>query len=597
MAEYIAPIKDMKFTLKDVVGISEISEIEKFQDATDDIIDVVLEEAGKFCGEVLSPLNVIGDREGARLGPDGVVSAPGFKEAYQAYADNGWTSVSGNLDYGGQGLPLTMASAVYEFVDASNMAFSLCSMLTTGAVEAIVAHGSDEQKNTYLEKMISGQWTGSMNLTEPHAGTDVGALRSKAELVEDGSYLISGQKIFITWGDHDIAENIIHLVLARTPDSPEGTRGISLFIVPKYLVNEDGSLGARNDAKCVSLEHKLGIHGSPTCVMAFGEENNCVGYLLGAENKGMSAMFTMMNNARLNVGIQGVACAERAWQMAVEYAKDRIQGVAIGATKPGPSAIIEHADVRRMLMTIKSTTEAARAITMLNAKALDMAEHHLSSDVRDKYNGLADLLTPLSKAYGSDIGVENSSLALQIHGGMGFIEETGIAQIFRDSRINPIYEGTNGVQAMDLVGRKLSMQGGVHWRGFLLEIGEFVQNMPDSAEFANLKIKLGEARKATEECAQWMLAQHVDNMRSALAGSVPFLRLFSTTVGCYLMAKGALAARVRLDEGDQDKNFLEAKVITARFYGEQIVPTALGLKDTIMVGDDLFFAITNDNMR
>ncbi|MCF8474125.1 MAG: acyl-CoA dehydrogenase [Emcibacter sp.] len=596
MVEYIAPTREMKFVLNDIIDISEISQIDRFEDATPDIIDAVLEEAGKFCGDILSPLNVVGDTQGARLTDDGVKPAPGFKEAYISYAENGWTSVAGDVNYGGQGLPITLASAVYEFVDAANMAFSLNAMLTTGAIESILAHGSEEQKNTYLEKMISGQWAGSMNLTEPHAGTDVGALRTKAEPLGDGTYLISGQKIFITWGDHDMTENIIHLVLARTPGSPEGTRGISLFIVPKFLVNEDGSLGARNDAKCVSLEHKLGIHGSPTCVMAYGEEGKCVGYMIGGENKGMAAMFTMMNNARLNVGIQGVACAERAWQMAVLYAKERVQGVAVGATKPGPSAIIEHADVRRMLMTIKSTTEAARAITMLNAKALDMGEHHADAEVREKYKGLADLLTPLSKAYGSDIGVENASLALQIHGGMGFIEETGIAQIYRDSRINPIYEGTNGVQAMDLVGRKLSMAGGKHWRSFLAEIDSFCDDLPNSQEFKSIGKNLKIAVMTTMDCAEWILAQHVNNMRSALAGSSPFLRLFSVTVGAYLLAKGARAARTRLDNNDQDKVFLESKIITCRFYVEQIIPPCIGLKDSILAGDDLFFAIESENM-
>lgn len=597
MAEYIAPTREMKFVLKDVIEISEVLDLERFQGVSEDIIDAVLEGAGKFCGEILSPLNVVGDREGARLAEDGVKAAPGFKESYISYAENGWTSVSGDVAYGGQGLPITLATAVSEFVDASNMAFSLCLMLTTGAVEAILAHGSEDQKNTYLEKMISGVWGGSMNLTESHAGTDVGALRTRAERAEDGSYRVTGQKIFITWGDHDMTENIIHLVLARTPGSPAGTKGISLFIVPKFLINNDGTPGARNDVKCVSLEHKLGIHGSPTCVMAFGDEGNCVGYMLGAENKGMAAMFTMMNNARLNVGVQGVACAERAWQMAVDYARERIQGVAIGATKPGSSAIIEHANVRRILMTIKSTTEAARAITMLNAKAFDLGKHHPDDGVRERYRGLADLLTPLSKAYGSDLGVENSSLALQVHGGMGFIEETGIAQIFRDSRINPIYEGTNEVQAMDLVGRKLSMMGGRHWRGFLDEISAFGKNLSGMDEFSTLAVNLRDAVAATRDCAEWILAQHGDNMRSALAGSSPFLRLFSVTAGCYLLAKGACVARCRLDNGDQEKDFLEAKVITARFYAEQIVPQTIALKETIMAGDELFFAIATENMR
>ena len=596
MAEYRAPTREMKFVLKDVIDIAEVTALERFRDASDDIIDAVLEEAGKFCSDVLAPLNVVGDQEGARLTETGVKPAPGFKEAYAAYAENGWTSVSGDPAFGGQGLPLTLASAVYEFVDASNMAFSLCPMLTTGAVESIMAHGSEAQKQTYLEKMISGQWGGSMNLTEPGAGTDVGALRTRAEPAGDGSYRISGQKIFITWGDHDMTENIIHLVLARTPGSPAGTRGISLFIVPKYLINEDGTPGARNDAKCVSLEHKLGIHGSPTCVMAYGEEGNCVGYMIGEENKGMAAMFTMMNNARLNVGIQGVASAERAWQMAVEYARERLQGVAVGATRPGPSAIIEHADVRRMLMTIKSTTEAARAITMLNAKAIDLGEHHPDDEIRQKYKGLTDLLTPLSKAYGSDIGVENASLALQVHGGMGFIEETGVAQIYRDTRINPIYEGTNGIQAMDLVGRKLSMAGGKYWRGFLDEIAAFGDGLPETEEFSTIAKNLAESVAATRDCAEWIVAQHVDNMRSALAGSAPFLRLFSVTAGCYLMARGALAARRRLDGGEAGDDFLQAKIVTARFYAEQIVPPAVGLKAAIMAGDDLFFAIPSENM-
>jgi len=596
VAEYIAPTREMKFVLKHVIDMAEISELERFQDASEDIVEAILEEAGKFCGEILSPLNVVGDREGAELTKEGVIASPGFKEAYASYAENGWTSISGDIEYGGQGLPVTLASAVYEFVDASNMAFSLCSMLTTGAIESILAHGSEEQKNTYLEKMISGQWAASMNLTESGAGTDVGALRTKAVPYGDGTYRISGQKIFITWGDHDMTENIIHLVLARTPNSPAGTRGISLFIVPKFLINKDGSLGAQNDAKCVSLEHKLGIHASPTCVMAFGEEDNCVGYILGAENKGMAAMFTMMNNARLNVGIQGVGCSERAWQMAVDYAKDRLQGVAVGATKPGPGAIIEHADVRRMLMTIKSTTEAARAITMLNAKALDLGEHHPDRLLREKYTGLADLLTPMSKAYGSDIGVENASIALQIHGGMGFVEETGIAQIYRDARINPIYEGTNGVQAMDLVGRKLSMMGGNHWRAFLTEITDFAQNLPLEEEFSAMRKNLKLAAASTRESAEWIVAQHVDNMRSALAGSVPFLRLFSVTVGCYLMAKAAAAARAELDNGNPDTDFLEAKIISSRFYAQQIVPTAVGLKEVIMTGDDLFFAIPSEKM-
>lgn len=595
MAEYIAPVKEIKFTLSDIVEIEDLSALEIYQDATDDIIDAVLIEGAKFANEVISPTNVVGDKEGALLTQGGIITAPGFKEAYKSYSENGWNSICANPEFGGQGLPQILGVAIMEMIDSANMAFSLCPILSGSAIEAIEAHGSDEQKAIYLEKLISGQWTGTMNLTEPQAGSDVGALTTKAAKQTDGSYLIKGQKIFITYGDHDMADNIIHLVLARLPDSPKGTKGISLFIIPKFLINDDGSLGARNDAHAVSLEHKMGIMASPTCVMAYGDNDNCVGYLIGEENKGIIAMFTMMNNARLNIGVQGVACSERAYQMALEYSKDRIQGYSV-KSKNKKAPIIEHPDVRRMLMTIKATTEAVRALTFLNAKAIDLGRCHPDGATARKYKGLADLLTPLSKAYGTDLGVENSSLAMQVFGGMGYIEETGIAQIFRDARINPIYEGTNGIQAMDLVGRKLGLDDGEHWRSLLAEMTDFANGLPDTGEFNTIKTQLKSVIETTSECANWLKHEISNNASNALAGSVPFLRLLSTAVCCYLMAKGALAARTRLDKGDEDKEFLNAKIVTSRFYAEQIVPTVLGLKDMICSGDELFFAIDAENM-
>lgn len=594
MPEYKAPVKEMKFTLCDVIDMKEITSIEQYKDATEDIIEAVLQEGAKYAGEVLSPTNIVGDQQGATWSEDGVRTADGFKEAYNIYCENGWNGISANPEYGGQGLPQILGLSVMEMVDSANMAFSLCPILTAGAIEAIEAHGTVEQKNTYLKKLINGEWTGSMNLTESNAGSDVGALRTKAVKQGDGTYLIKGQKIFITYGEHDMTDNIIHLVLARLLDAPEGTRGISLFIVPKYLINNDGSLGVRNDAHCVSVEHKLGIHASPTCTMAFGDKNNCIGYLLGEENKGMMSMFTMMNSARLNVGIQGVSCSERAYQMALGYAKERVQGISV---KTGATAlIIEHPDVRRMLMTIKSTTEAARALTYLNGMAIDLSKFHPDEDAKERYKGLADLLTPLSKAYCTDLGVENSSLAMQVFGGMGYIEETGIAQILRDARINPIYEGTNGIQAMDLAGRKLGLDDGKHWRALLKEIESFSKTLPDTKEFKMLTKNLTKVSEISKDCAEWLLSQHNVNLSNAMAGSVPFLRLLSTTVCCYLMAKGAVAARKKLDLSDEDKEFLTGKIISARFYAEQIVPLVFGSTEIIQSGDDLFFAIDAENM-
>lgn len=593
MSEYQAPVKEMNFTLNDVIDVKEVTSLEKFQDADDDLIEAILLEGAKFTGDVLSPLNRVGDLNPSTVSDGVVTTPPGFKEAYQQYCENGWNGITANIEYGGQGLPHALGLPIMEMVESANSSFSLCPMLTSSAILAIEKHGTEEQKNTYLENLVSGVWSGTMNLTEPNAGSDVGALRSKAVKQSDGSYLIKGQKIYITYGEHEMAENIIHLVLARLPDAPEGTRGISLFIVPKYLINDDGSLGKRNDLTCVSLEHKLGIHGSPTCTMSFGDNNQCVGYLIGEENKGMMAMFTMMNDARLAVGSQGVALSERAFQMALEYANERVQGMSLKTRDLSP--IIEHPDVRRMLMTIKSTTEAVRAIAYFNAKSLDLAQHHSDEKTAEKYRGLADLMTPLSKAYGSDLGIENSSLAMQIFGGMGYIEETGIAQVYRDARINAIYEGTNGIQAMDLVGRKLSIDNGKHWRALHDEMSKFAKMLPETEEFSVIKRNLSKITAMSKECAEWLLSQHNESITNTMAGSVPYLRMLSTAVGCYLMAKGALSARNRLDDGDSDKEFLEGKIITSRYYAEQIVPTVLGLAEAIKAGDELFYAIDKNN--
>ena len=593
MSDYQAPVKEMNFTLNDVIDLKEVTSLEKFQDADDDLIEAILIEGAKFTGDVLSPLNRIGDLNPSTVSDGVVTTPPGFKEAYQQYCENGWNGITANIEYGGQGLPHALGLPITEMVESANSSFSLCPMLTSSAILAIGKHGTEEQKNTYLEKLVSGVWSGTMNLTEPNAGSDVGALRSKAQKQSDGSYLIKGQKIYITYGEHEMAENIIHLVLARLPDAPEGTRGISLFIVPKYIINDDGSLGKRNDLTCVSLEHKMGIHGSPTCTMSYGDNNQCVGYLIGEENKGMMTMFTMMNDARLAVGSQGVALSERAYQMALEYANERVQGMSLKTRNQSP--IIEHPDVRRMLMTIKSTTEAVRAIAYLNAKSIDLAQHHPDEKTAEKYRGLADLLMPLSKAYGSDLGIENSSLAMQIFGGMGYIEETGIAQVYRDARINAIYEGTNGIQAMDLVGRKLSIDNGKHWRALHDEISNFTEKLPETIEFAVIKKNLSKITAMSKECAEWLLSQHNESITNTMAGSVPYLRMLSTAVGCYLMAKGALSARNRLDNGDSDKEFLEGKIITSRYYAEQIVPTVLGLAEAIKAGDELFYAIDKNN--
>jgi alkylation response protein AidB-like acyl-CoA dehydrogenase len=573
---YTAPVAEQSFVLDTIADLGGLARLPAFEAASPDLVQAILTEAGKLASGVFAPLNRIGDEEGASW-TDGAVTLPkGFAEAYRQYVEGGWSSLGADPAHGGQGLPFVLASAVQEQLTSANMAFSLCMMLTQGAIEALTVHGSEEQKQVYLTKLISGEWTGTMNLTEPQAGSDVGALRTRAEPQGDGSYRIKGSKIFITWGEHDVAENIIHLVLARLPDAPPGTKGISLFVVPKFL-----SDGSRNDLRCVSIEHKLGIHASPTCTMSFGDNDACVGYLVGAENAGMRAMFTMMNHARINVGLQGVAIAERAYQGALAYAKERVQG----------KRIIEHPDVRRMLMTLKATTQAIRAITYLNAAAVDRAHGETDPDAKREAQALADLLTPVTKGYATDMGVELASMAVQMFGGMGFIEETGAAQHLRDARIAPIYEGTNGIQALDLVNRKLP-QG--RWKSLFAEMREFLRTLPNDGDLGAARPYLDDGVAALENATVWLVGNQGDGFTDAAAGATPYMRMFGIVIGGWLLAKQAVAAAERLAAGEGDPAFLAAKIATARFFAEQIVPQGTALLGPVTRGGALLFALSEE---
>ncbi|MEH6545762.1 MAG: acyl-CoA dehydrogenase C-terminal domain-containing protein [Sneathiella sp.] len=597
MGEYVAPLKDMRFVLNNIVDLNALSKLEGFEHAESDVVDAVLEEAGKFATNVLSPINKSGDLQGSHV-KDGVVTTPdGWAEAYAQFVEGGWNGISAPEEFDGGGLPSAVALATVEMWNSANLAFSLCPLLTQGAIESLLAHGTEEQQQIYLKKLVSGEWAATMNLTESQAGSDVGALRSKAVPADDGSWRISGQKIFITYGDHELSENIIHLVLARTPGAPAGTRGISLFIVPKFLVNEDGSLGVRNDLRCVSLEEKIGIHASPTAVMSYGDEGNCIGYLIGGENKGMACMFTMMNSARLNVGVQGLAIAERAYQQAVEYARDRKQGQGPGMPKGEMAPIINHADVRRMLMTMKANIEAMRCLIYLNGECLDKAHHHPDKTVREESMGMAELLTPMSKGWSTDLGVELASTGVQIHGGMGFVEETGVGQYYRDARILPIYEGTNGIQALDLVGRKLGLNGGAPVKTLLADMDGVVQELAQTGnEFTAMSMHLGLAISALKEATDWLYTNAPNDPNAAPAGATPYLRMFSTIVGGYLLAKSALKAKSLLAAGDGDEGFLNAKIVTAHFFAAQIMPQATALLGPVTEGADTLFAITEEQL-
>jgi alkylation response protein AidB-like acyl-CoA dehydrogenase len=590
MTIYNAPLGDIDFVLNRFCGLSDITSLPKFADVDASMVGDLLSEAARFFEERFSPLNKVGDTVGSHRNADGTVTTPdGFKEAYQAYVDAGWGAVGFDPGFGGGGFPWLVNIAIQEIMNSSNMALTMAPLLTQGAIDAIMHHGDEIQKMTYLPKMISGEWTGTMNLTEPDAGSDVGAVRTKATKQSDGTYLISGTKIYITFGEHDMADNIIHLVLARTPDAPAGTKGISCFIVPKYVLNTDGSLGARNDVKCVSIEHKTGIKASPTCVLSFGDEGGAVGYLIGEENHGMSYMFTMMNQARLGVGLEGMALIERAYQQSVEYAVQRKQGRAPGAPAGESSSIILHPDVKRMLVTMKSTIEALRRIIYWNAACLDIAAHHTDAAEREKASDIAALLTPISKGWGTDMSVELTGMAVQIHGGMGFIEETGVAQHYRDARITTIYEGTNGIQAMDLVGRKLGMKGGAVILGLFDEMDAMHDKLLKHPELLASAGELKSAVNAVRGTTQWFF-ENATNQVAVLSGATPYLRQLSTLVGGYVMAKSAHIA-MHSDLSEEEKS---AKVNTARFFCEQLLPAVHGLSGAVQGDDALLMSFTEE---
>jgi acyl-CoA dehydrogenase len=572
---YRAPINDMLLALNHGAGLGAAVKAGHYGDFDADITAAVLEEAGKFASDVLAPLNRVGDEHGIKLEADKVTTAPGWPDAYQRWSAAGWNAVSGPEAFGGQGLPLAINAACTEIWSASNIAFGLCPLLTLSAIEALDAHGSEELKKIYLEKLVSGEWTGTMQLTEPQAGSDVGALRTRAERASDGSYRIKGTKIFITYGDHDMTDNIVHFVLARLPDAPAGTKGISLFLIPKFLVNADGSLGARNDIYASGVEHKLGMHASPTCTMTMGDKGGAIGYLIGEENKGMQCMFTMMNQARLGVGLEGVGIADRAYQQALAYAQERRQGRAVGKQDNGSDPIIVHPDVKRMLMQMRAMTAAARTICYATAVALDVSVRAKDAKVRAEAAARGALLTPIAKAFSTDIGNEVTYLGVQIHGGMGFIEETGAAQHYRDARITPIYEGTNGIQAIDLVTRKLAANGGASVWALLDELSAIVKQVEASNDpaFGTTGAKLRDALSSLDRASRWLLERVASAPNDALAGATPYLRLFGSTLGGCMLAGEALAAR--------SDGIGERYVALARFFAENVSVQAPSLEKTV----------------
>ena len=586
MSDYRAPIKDMRFVMDELAGFRELSRIPAFAEATPDMADAILDEAAKFSSEVLAPLNRVGDTQGCTLGPDGVVTPPGWKEAYKAFCDAGWNGIACPPEHAGHGQPDSLAIAVKEMIMSANLSFSLGPLLTTGAVEALLTCASDELKAIYLEKMVTGEWTGTMNLTEPQAGSDLALIRSRAEPQGDGTYRVFGQKIFITYGDHDMTDNVVHLVLARLPDAPAGVKGISMFLVPKFLVNADGSLGERNDAYCVSIEHKLGIHASPTCVMAYGDKGGAVGYLLGEPNRGLEYMFIMMNEARMGVGLQGVALGERAYQHALGYARERKQG-RDAVTGEALVTIDKHPDIRRMLMLMKSRVEACRAATYYTAGLLDRA--HASTDAEERKRALymAELMIPIVKGGGTEMAIEVTSLGIQIHGGMGFIEETGAAQYWRDSRITTIYEGTTGIQANDLVFRKLMRDQGATARILFGEIAATVRALSESprADLQGIGKRLGAGLKAWGESTEWLAANAKSGLSGVLTAAVPYLDIAVAVTGGWLMGKAALAAAGYLERGEGDLSFYKAKLASAAFYADQVLPLAQARAATVMAGD------------
>lgn len=596
---YVAPLKDMLFVMNELAGLSAVNALPYCEDATPETVEAILEENAKFCSEVVAPLNHSADKQPSFWNDGKVTTSKGFKEAFRQFAEAGWQGVQHPVEFGGQGLPKLVATPCIEMLNSANLSFALCPLLTDGTIEALMTAGSDEQKKTYLENFISGKWTGTMNLTEPQAGSDLALVRTRAVPQGDGSYKIFGTKIFITFGEHDMAENIIHLVLARTPDAPEGVKGISLFIVPKFKVNPDGSLGERNDVHCVSIEHKLGIKASPTAVLQFGDHGGATGMLVGEENRGLEYMFIMMNAARFAVGIQGIAVAERAYQKAVAYAKDRVQSRDL-AGSPGAVTIIHQPDVRRMLMSMRAQIEAARALAYVAAAASDAGHHHADEATRKANQACYEFLVPIVKGWSTEMAVDVTSTGVQVHGGMGFIEETGAAQYYRDARILPIYEGTTAIQANDLVGRKTVRDGGAVARVLIgqmrateakfatVDAGSYAQDL------AVIRKRLADAASSLEAVVKYVVANFKGDIKGVFAGSVPYLKLAGVALGGWQMARAALVASGKLQAGEGDVQFYQAKIATARFYADHILTQAASLQSAIVDGNAGVLALTED---
>jgi hypothetical protein len=590
---YTAPLKDMLFNIEHLARIDQIAQIPGFEDAGLETAQAVLEECARLNAEVIAPLNWEGDKNPS-WHHDGnqVTTTPGFKEAYKQFTEGGWQSLQHPADYGGQGLPKTIGAACGEMLNSANMSFALCPMLTDGAIEALLTAGSDEMKAKYLEKLISGEWTGTMNLTEPQAGSDLAAVRTRAEPQPDGTYKVFGTKIFITYGEHDMADNIIHLVLARVQGAPEGVKGISLFVVPKFMVKDDGSLGERNDVHCVSIEHKMGIKASPTAVLQYGDHGGAIGYLVGEENRGLEYMFIMMNAARYAVGVQGIATAERAYQKAVQYARDRVQSRPVDGSLPKAGPIIHHPDVRRMLMTMRAYTEGCRAMATVAAAAYDAAHHHPDAEVRKDNQAFYEFLVPLVKGYSTEMSIDVASLGVQIHGGMGFIEETGCAQYYRDAKILTIYEGTTAIQANDLVGRKTARDGGTGAKSIAAQIAKTEAELAASAnaDAQAMAKRLKAAREAFVDVVEFIAANTKSNPNAAFSGSVPYLMLAGNLVAGWQMGRALLVA-LTPEAQAQDAVFMAGKVTTARFYADHILSKVPGMRDSIVEGADSVTAL------
>ena len=592
---YTAPLKDMLFVMNELAGLAAISQLPGCEDATPETSEAVLEENAKFCGEVIAPLNWTGDQQPSHWHDGQVTTTPGFKDAFKSFGEAGWQGLQHPQEFGGQGLPKLLATPCIEMLNSANLSFALCPLLTDGAIEALLTAGSDEQKALYIPKMASSEWTGTMNLTEPQAGSDLALVRSRAVPQGDGSFKVSGTKIYITYGEHDMAQNIVHLVLARTPDAPEGVKGISLFIVPKFMVNADGSLGARNDVHCVSIEHKLGIKASPTAVLQFGDHGGAVGYLVGEENRGLEYMFIMMNAARFAVGMQGIAVAERAYQQAVRYAKDRVQSRDL-AGSAGPVAIIHHPDVKRMLMSMRAQTEAARALAYVTAGAYDVAHHHADEATRKANQAFYEYMVPIVKGWSTELSIDVASTGVQVHGGMGFIEETGAAQHYRDARILTIYEGTTAIQANDLVGRKTVRDGGALAKQILAQARATADalKLSDSADLAAIGRRLSVATDALQQVVEFVASTMKADIKAVFAGSVPYLKMAGVVFGGWQMARAAQIAQQKLASGDGDASFFQAKIATARFFADYFLTTATASRDAIVEGSAGVLALSEE---